>query len=370
MSALASWREEKQSAWLYRQLASCEPDPRQSALFLDLARAAEDQAEIWAGQLRQHGVPIPDFRPSTRARIVARLARSQSPRRMRTVLAAMKVRGLSAYQGPVVPFPHPPVPLTSPESHHQGYGGGTLRAAVFGVNDGLVSNTSLIMGVAGATGEPGAIITAGVAGLLAGALSMAAGEYISMRSQREMYEHQIALERAEIEAYPEEEAEELAQIYHARGMDLEHARAMAGQMLKDPEHALDVLSREELGLNPDDLGSPWGGGRVLVRVVCGGGRDPAAALCAGWAGRGGADVGRGARRGRPVWRGDGAFALHRAQCPAWRSAHAADRRGGRGGDLWDRCSDRLFSGALMLRFSPDSIVAVGSPANRYGVSGG
>lgn len=269
-SALASWREEKQSAWLYRQLASCEPDQRQSALFLDLAKAAEDQAEIWAGQLRQHGLPIPDFRPSTRAWIVARLARSQSPRHMRTVLAAMKVRGLSAYQGPVVPFPHPPVPLSSPESHHQGYGGGTLRAAVFGVNDGLVSNTSLIMGVAGATGEPGAIITAGVAGLLAGALSMAAGEYISMRSQREMYEHQIALERAEIEAYPEEEAEELAQIYHARGMDLEHARAMAGQMLKDPEHALDVLSREELGLNPDDLGSPWGAaGFSFVSFVAG-----------------------------------------------------------------------------------------------------
>ncbi len=268
MSLVASWREERQSAWLYRRLAACEQDARQSALFLELAKSAEAQAEIWALQLREQGGGLPPFRPSRRARVVARLACLFSPRRMRMVLAAMKVRGLSAYQGPVIPSPHPPVPL--PEPQHQGYGGGTLRAAVFGVNDGLVSNTSLIMGVAGATGETSAILTAGVAGLLAGALSMAAGEYVSMRSQREMYEYQIALERAEIEAYPEEEAEELAQIYHARGMELGQARALTRQMVKDPQLALDVLSREELGLNPDDLGSPWGAaGFSFVSFVAG-----------------------------------------------------------------------------------------------------
>jgi VIT1/CCC1 family predicted Fe2+/Mn2+ transporter len=142
---------------------------------------------------------------------------------------------------------------------HRGVGsGGNLRAAVFGVNDGLVSNTALIMGVAGAAAEPAMVLLTGIAGLLAGAFSMAAGEYISMRSQKEMYEYQIGLERDELDEYPEEEAEELALIYHARGMELPEARKVAAELMADPEHALDTLAREELGLNPDDLGSPWG----------------------------------------------------------------------------------------------------------------
>jgi VIT1/CCC1 family predicted Fe2+/Mn2+ transporter len=102
------------------------------------------------------------------------------------------------------------------------------------------------------------VLTSGVAGLLAGALSMAAGEYVSMRSQREMYEHQIGMERAELDEYPQEEAEELALIYQARGMELSKAREFATELMRNPTHALNVLSREELGLNPDDLGSPWG----------------------------------------------------------------------------------------------------------------
>jgi VIT1/CCC1 family predicted Fe2+/Mn2+ transporter len=114
-----------------------------------------------------------------------------------------------------------------------------------------------VLGVAGAGAGSGYVLTAGVAGLLAGALSMAAGEYVSVRSQREMYEYQIALEREELTEYPEEEAEELALIYQARGMALEQAREVSRALLASPQAALDVLAREELGLNPDDLGSPW-----------------------------------------------------------------------------------------------------------------
>ena len=99
---------------------------------------------------------------------------------------------------------------------------------------------------------------AALAGLLAGAFSMAAGEWVSVRSQREMYEYQIELERKELDEYPEEEVAELAVIYSARGMAKEDARAMAQRVLSDPVKGLDVLSREELGLNPEDLGSPWG----------------------------------------------------------------------------------------------------------------
>jgi VIT1/CCC1 family predicted Fe2+/Mn2+ transporter len=168
------------------------------------------------------------------------------------------VRGLSAYDSRPATGHAKPTSVAQMERRHKGFGGGNLRAVVFGVNDGLVSNTSLIMGVAGASAGASSVIAAGVAGLLAGALSMAAGEYISMRSQREMFEYQIGLERDELGEYPEEEAEELALIYAARGMDLEEARRITRALVKNPETALDALAREELGLNPDDLGSPWG----------------------------------------------------------------------------------------------------------------
>jgi VIT1/CCC1 family predicted Fe2+/Mn2+ transporter len=113
------------------------------------------------------------------------------------------------------------------------------------------------MGVAGAATANSAILLTGVAGLLAGAFSMAAGEYISMRSQREMFEYQIGLERAELAQYPEEEASELALIYVARGMNPTDAQNLANKLVADPALGLDTLAREELGLNPDELGSPW-----------------------------------------------------------------------------------------------------------------
>jgi vacuolar iron transporter family protein len=258
MSAEASWREEKQSAWLYRHMAVTEADPAYRRLFESLADAAEVQAAVWFDLLRKGNRPISAFEPSARSRVVARLLRVFGPRRLRPVLAAMKVRGISVYGG-ALPGHAMPTNVDEVGARHRGAGnGGNLRAAVFGVNDGLVSNTSLIMGVAGATGDATFILTSGVAGLLAGALSMAAGEYVSMRSQREMYEYQIGLERDELAQYPEEEAEELALIYAARGMGIEEARGVAHKMLQNPAHALDTLAREELGLNPDDLGSPWG----------------------------------------------------------------------------------------------------------------
>jgi VIT1/CCC1 family predicted Fe2+/Mn2+ transporter len=224
-------------------------------LFVTLAESADAQAAIW-----NHNATA-DFTPSLRARLVARLLRHIPARRMRPVLAAMKLRGLSAYdaQSHVRHDGHVmPTTLAEVGVSHRRIGGGNLRAVVFGVNDGLVSNASLIMGMAGASVSNQLVLTTGIAGLLAGALSMAAGEYVSMRSQREMYEHQIGMERAELDEYPQEEAEELALIYEARGMELATAREFSTNLMRDPKHALDVLSREELGLNPDDLGSPWG----------------------------------------------------------------------------------------------------------------
>jgi VIT1/CCC1 family predicted Fe2+/Mn2+ transporter len=260
---LDSWYHEKESAWLYRQVAAAEPDSHKQRLFTQLAAAAEEQAAKWEVSARKTGHAPPTARtfvPSLRARVVAGLLRLLGPRAMRSVLAAMKLRGLSVYTAPVaVAGGHAmPTTLSDVGVRHRGGLGGNLRATVFGVNDGLVSNASLVLGVAGAAAPSSFVLVSGVAGLLAGALSMAAGEYVSVRSQREMYEYQIALEREEIAEYPEEEAEELALIYEARGVALAQAREVSQALLARPEQALDVLAREELGLNPDDLGSPWG----------------------------------------------------------------------------------------------------------------
>ena len=250
MSDQQSWYEEKQSAWLYRVVAKAESDPRIRRLFEALSQAAEDQSAQWP----HDGAT---FKPSRRAHVVALIVQAFGPRRLRPMLAAMKIRGLSVYDS-MVPHSHAmPVNAGDIGRRHKGFGGGNLRAAVFGVSDGLVSNTSLLMGVAGAAVNHDALITTGVAGLLAGALSMAAGEYTSVRSQREMYEYQIGLEQDELAKYPEEEAEELALIYEARGLTLQKAREVSSELMRDPKRALNVLAREELGLNPDDLGSPW-----------------------------------------------------------------------------------------------------------------
>jgi vacuolar iron transporter family protein len=185
--------------------------------------------------------------------------------------AAADARGRATRRGAasaiVTAAAHPPIgdgttggpeDITSNERWHRSARSGTLRAVIFGVSDGLVSNLSLVMGVAGASGQGGIILLAGVAGLLAGAFSMAAGEYVSMQSQRELFERQIELERAELEAMPGEEQRELAAIYVSKGFPREEAERVAARMFEDPATALDTLVREELGLDPDELGSPWG----------------------------------------------------------------------------------------------------------------
>jgi VIT1/CCC1 family predicted Fe2+/Mn2+ transporter len=226
-----------------------------------MAASAEEQAGILAKDLKS----TPTFTPSLRSRITAGLLRVLPPRAMRHVLAASKVRGVSVYRGKATSTGgkkgqgHPwPTSVEDVGRRHKNYGSGTLRAGVFGVNDGLVSNTCLVMGVAGAGTSSSIILLTGIAGLLAGAFSMAAGEFISMLSQKEMFEHQISQEKDELERYPDEEAEELALIYEARGIPIEEARDLAKHLVQDPEKALDALTREELGLNPDELGSPVG----------------------------------------------------------------------------------------------------------------
>lgn len=252
---LARWQAEKTAAYLSSAVARAEADPKNAALFRQMAEAAETQAGILAKDLAE----VPRFQPPLRSRLTAFLIGIFGARAMRHVLSASKVRGVSVYRGRAEPETHPlPASVEEVGKRHKSFGSGTLRAGVFGLNDGLVSNTCLVMGVAGAAVEPNVLILTGVAGLLAGAFSMAAGEYVSMLSQKEMFEHQIAQEKDELERYPKEEAEELALIYEARGIPLAEARDVANKLIANPEKALDTLAREELGLNPDDLGSPIG----------------------------------------------------------------------------------------------------------------
>ncbi len=257
---ISIWRqsffEELESAFLYDCIARCENHSGRQNLFLRLGQESREQANVWKKKLIDSGIRAEDLvhHPSVRARFVTVLIRRLGPRAILPALAAMKVRGLSVFQDGEVSHSDVGEKLR----HRAIRTGGNLRATVFGMNDGLISNISLILGMAGATENSQVLVTAGVAGLLAGAFSMAAGEYISVRSMRELYEHQMALEKAELKEFPQEEAEELAMIYEAKGMEKEEARRVAQRLIADPVRALDTLAREELGINPQDLGSPMG----------------------------------------------------------------------------------------------------------------
>lgn len=275
--AYEGWREEKRSAYLYRIIAEAETDAVRRHLFFELAEAADKQAAIWETRLRKSApAPILHYRPDLRSRLVVLLIRFLGPHTLKPILSAMKIRGMGVYtrNGP----DHHPIPdnIEDIGQHHQISGHLNLRAAVFGINDGLISNASLIMGMSGATlgGQNRIVLIAGLAGLLAGAFSMASGEYVSVRSQREMYEHQIELEKEELAQYPEEEEAEVALIYVAKGLNEDEARRAAKKLIADPDRALDMLAREELGLNPNELDSPWSAALSSFLAFCVGAAIP------------------------------------------------------------------------------------------------
>src|SRR4051794_12553627 len=281
--SLANLRLERDAILLYDALASIEKDDQRSSAFRRIAGNERRHAEVWASKLRDAGVDVPAVPARPRARVAAiiLLARLFGTKAVSDLVTALEGDEEEAYgeqSSPEVeaiaaderehaeiwrklkdPDYHPDRDVASRERWHRFGRSGTLRAVIFGVSDGLVSNLALVMGVAGAAGERGSfILLAGIAGLLAGAFSMAAGEYISMQSQRELFERQIALERAEMEAMPEEEEAELAAVYRSKGFTDEEAARIAHRIFRDPAAALNTLIREELGLDPDELGSPWG----------------------------------------------------------------------------------------------------------------
>ena len=262
---------------LYRALAQAEKDPDRIDIFQKLAQAEEKHAARWARLLKSNGAAVPSYSPGWRVQVLGWLSRRFGTQHILPVVTGLESRDQDVYRGQVEAAGLPaeerghmralramqyhgqnrPESILDLEGWHRTTYGGSLRAAVFGANDGLLSNFSLVMGIAGATAEPRFVLLAGIAGLLAGASSMAAGEYVSVQSQRELYEQQIAIEREELEMAPEEEFEELSLIYQAKGIPTGQAEELARKILSNPEMAIDTLAREELGLDPSALGSPW-----------------------------------------------------------------------------------------------------------------
>jgi VIT1/CCC1 family predicted Fe2+/Mn2+ transporter len=267
---------------LYRRLSRAEKDPERAQIFLDLAETEKRHVQVWADRLRDAGVDPGEPRPTLRIRLLGFFADRLGTRAVLPMVSAMESSGFDNYMaqseaGPsmardersharalstlagqnATPSAEPSAMITRNERWHRVDAGGTLRAAIFGVNDGLVSNLSLVIGVAGANPDGRFIILAGVAGLIAGAFSMGAGEFVSVMSQRELFERQIALEKEELEADPESERRELALIYRAKGLPPAEAEQLSQRIIADRGVALETLAREELGLNPDELGSPY-----------------------------------------------------------------------------------------------------------------
>ena len=277
---LDRWRAHLQHEWsgaaVLRTLAADTRDPAHAAAFERLAARETRHAEYWQARLVAARASVPEPEPGLRDRLLLAQGRRLGERNVLELLAADALRTLDAYGND----PDAAVLVAServvaremarlafgrgaPEAMGLGRehrrstaASGSLRAAVFGVNDGLVSNLSLVMGVAGAAPDTHWILLTGVAGLLAGAFSMGGGELISMLAQRELLERELALEREEIRADPEGERANLARIYEEKGLDPVQADAVATQLMADPDVALDTIAREQLGLNPDELGSP------------------------------------------------------------------------------------------------------------------
>ncbi len=278
---LQNLQDERDGAALYEGLAAAEKNPERAGSFAELARGERRHADVWKLKLEREGVPVPPDRPTSRIRTLLWLARTLGTDAVLPYIVANEAGDADKYarQGGADATPmaeeereHQSIltglggdrplearaAIATRERWHRGGRGGSLRAAIFGVNDGLLSNLSLVLGVAGAGADSHSLVVTGFAGLLAGAFSMAVGEFTSVASQRDVLARQVELERRELAEAPHEEAAELALIFQQKGLSAEQAARTAAELLKNPEHALDTLVREELGLDPEDLGSPWG----------------------------------------------------------------------------------------------------------------
>lgn len=270
---LQHWRDEGEAAFLYRVLAELEPDKSRRRLYLRLAEVELQHQRAFAELLRERGVEAGEFRPSLRARLLAWMAR-HSTRSLLSLRLADEAREVKHYLresrtsavGAAADLSrqvardeavHAELLLEllgrRGEPWHRTESGGFLRNVVYGFNDGLTANFGLVMGVLGAQMEPSFVLLAGLAGLVADALSMGSSGYLAAKSEQEVHQHEIELEREEIHLMPEIEREELALLYEAKGMPPEAARQAAEQVMADSAIALQEKAREELGIVGEQL---------------------------------------------------------------------------------------------------------------------
>lgn len=263
------WQDEGDAAHLYRVLAQREPDPQRADLYRRLSAVEDRHVEMWREVLAQHGVRVGELRPSRRARALAWVGRRLGPKFLLPLLLAEEGREMKGYLGEYRAAPTGRAGETAlrlakesaehaetlgalvgrkGEPWHRTESGGFLRNVVYGFNDGLTANFGLVMGVVGAAVPEHIIVISGVAGLIADALSMGASGYLAAKSEREVYAHEIAVERDEIRLMPDLEEEELALLYEAKGLERAAARAAAAAVMREPERALAEKAREELGI--------------------------------------------------------------------------------------------------------------------------
>ncbi len=266
---LEHWHDEADAAFLYRVLVSAEPDPARRGIYQRLAGIEDRHTALWAGMLEDAGVKLPRAKPSARARVLAWTARRFGPgiltnlllreegREVKGYLAMYRSTGEGEAKGAALRLARESAQhaetlggITGKEGEpwHQAASGGFLRNVVYGFNDGLTANFGLVAGVLGAAVAPHFILLSGLAGTIADALSMGSSGYLAAKSEQEVYDHEIAMEAAEIQLMPEVEAEELAAIYEAKGIEAEAAKRMAREVIADPERALAEQVREELGI--------------------------------------------------------------------------------------------------------------------------
>lgn len=277
---LANWHDEMNSAALYQVMAEHEENDKMAEIYRRLSATERNHADRWAERLKSRDCKMPPFKLSWRTKVFSWLVKHAGVNTVLPTLSSLEDTNANAYgsqadAADLAPTEHSHAHLLNQissttkggvegsflariEGRHRAAGGNALRAAVLGASDGLLSNFNLVMGVAGAEMTRGGILLTGLAGLLAGSISMALGEWISVQSSRELYKKQIQTEKEEIAFNPKEETEELVLIYQARGLNESSARMLASEIMSNEESALDTLAREELGIDPKELGgSAW-----------------------------------------------------------------------------------------------------------------
>jgi VIT1/CCC1 family predicted Fe2+/Mn2+ transporter len=271
------WQDEADAAYLYRLLSNAEPDAKKKDLYRRLAEVEDRHVDVWAGLMRQHGRDPGRFRPSARTRLLAGLGKLFGPSFLLPMLLAEEGREVKGYldmhRRSTRGAPGADESLTlaresaehvttlneisgkTGEPWHRAESGGFLRNVVYGFNDGLTANFGLVAGVIGAQADQAhhTVIVAGVAGLIADALSMGSSGYLAAKSEQEVYANGIAMERDEIALMPEVERDELALIYEAKGMSTDSAHALATEVMADPQRMLDEQVQEELGIGKPNM---------------------------------------------------------------------------------------------------------------------